>query len=111
MVTSALVVALAVCGWFVVAMPPFGVESSAATFSVAAAMLAASAVLTHRSSLAFDLRVREPNLGQPLVPALDRAPTRAPACVPGETIGDTSLRLRGTLTWLLAVLLALAVSV
>jgi hypothetical protein len=55
------------------------------------------------------LRVREPNLGQPLVPALDRAPTRAPACVPGETIGDTSLRLRGTITWLLAVLLALAV--
>ncbi len=109
MVTSALVVALAVCGWFVAAMPPFGVESSAATFSVAAATLAASAVLTHRSRPAFDLRVREPNLGQPLVPALDSAPARAPAYVPGETIGDTSLRLRGMIAWLLAVLLALAV--
>ncbi len=107
MVTSALVVALAVCGWFVAAMPPFGVESSAATFCVAAAMLAASAVVTHRSSPAFDLRVRESKAGQPFVPALDRAPARAHA--PGETIGDTSLRLQGMIAWLLAVLLALAV--
>ncbi len=101
MVTSALVVALAVCGWFVVAMPPFGVESSAATFSVAAAMLAASAVLTHRSSPAFDLRVRGPNLG--------RRRDGAPVPPSADASADTSLVERGVVAWLLAVLLFVAV--
>jgi hypothetical protein len=65
-------------------MPPFGIESSAVTFSVAAAMLGAGAVLAHRYSPALDL----------------------PA---GEPVRDVSLRLRGMVAWLLAVLVVLAV--
>ncbi|MFZ2056924.1 MAG: hypothetical protein WAV54_05910 [Acidimicrobiales bacterium] len=77
-------VALAACGWFAAAMPPFGIESSAVTFSVAAAMLAAGAVFAHQYSRALDLPAREP-------------------------IRDVSLRLRGMGAWLFAALVVLAV--
>ena len=79
-----VLVALAACGWFAAAMPPFGIESSAVTFSVAAAMLAASAVLAQKYSPALDL------------------PGRA-------SLRDASLRLRGAVAWSLAALVALAV--
>jgi hypothetical protein len=65
-------------------MPPFGIESSAVTFSVAAAMLAASAVLAQKCSPALDL----------------------PA---GEPVRDVSLRLRGMVAWSFAALVVLAV--
>ena len=102
LVKGALVVALGVCGWFAAAMPPFGIESSAVTFSVAATVLAMSAVLAHRSSPALDWRVREASFGQ----SLDRVPTpdRAPARLPAEAIRETSMRLSGTIAWLLAAL-------
>ena len=104
-VAGALVVALVVCGWFVAAMPPFRVESSAVTLSVAAAMLVVSALLARRDSRALDLTVREPNLGLPPVQARDSVASRLPA----ETTGNTSLRLRGTIAWLLAALVVVAV--
>jgi hypothetical protein len=90
-------------------MPPFGVESSAVTFSVATAMLVTSAVLTHRGNPALDLSVREPNPCPPFVQASDSAPVRAPVSAPAEAIRDVSLRLPGMISWLLAVLLVVAV--
>jgi hypothetical protein len=94
-------------------MPPFGVESSAVTFSVAAAMLIVSASLARRNSRALGLTVREPNLGLPpdqvTDQVTDQAPDGAAARFAVETTGDTSLRLRGAMAWLLAALLAVAV--
>ena len=100
-VSGALFISLAACGWFVAGMAPFGVESSAFTFSVAAAMLAVSAVAGHAHSQAFDLRVRGPNLGR----------RRDGASVPpsADASADTSLVERGVVAWLLAVLLFVAV--
>ncbi len=102
---GALVVVLAVCGWFVAAMAPFGVESSTVTFAAAAAMLIVSALPARRNSPALDLTVRGPNLGLPPVQAPDSVAARFAT----ETTGDTSLRLRGAIAWLLAALLAVAV--
>jgi hypothetical protein len=111
LVKGALVVALGVCGWFAAAMPPFGIESSAVTFSVAATVLAMSAVLAHRSSPALDWRVREASFGQSpdRAPTPDRAAARLPARLPAEAIRDTSMRLSGTIAWMLAALVFVAV--
>jgi len=102
-VAGAVVVALAACGWFAAALPPFGVEANAVTFSVAAAMLAMGAALPRRP--ASDLRGRWPNPDQPPVPVAARALARAPA----DAARDSSLRVWGLIAWLLAALFAGAV--
>jgi hypothetical protein len=84
---SAVLVALAVCGWFEAAMRPFGLESSVVTFSVAAAVLAMGAVSDRRRSL---------------------APYRAEDHMVGR-VQDAALRPRGTVSWMLAVGFVVAV--
>lgn len=84
---SAVLVALAVCGWFEAAMRPFGLESSVVTFSVAAAVLATGAVLDRRRSL-------------------------APDQAEDQTVGrgqDATLRSQGIVSWMLAVGFVIAV--
>jgi hypothetical protein len=121
---GALFALLAVCGWYVAAMPPFGIESSAFTFAVAAAMLATGIVLANRngpspelplpgqnlgrtvragpSSAATPNRVTTPEADQPRGSVVDRASSVGP-------VRDTALRSWGALAWLLATLLVVAV--
>jgi len=78
--------ALAVCGWFEAALAPFGAASSVVTFSVAAVLIALGAAGNISTGL-----VTPPD-GESLV-----------------AVGDTSLRRSGTVAWLLAGGLVLAV--
>jgi len=79
---SATFVALACCGWYAAALPPFGVASSAVTFFVAAVVLATGA-------------------------ALARVRPHGPATA--VRVRDSSLLRLGASAWLIAVGLALAV--
>lgn len=93
-VTAAILVALAVCGWFVAAVPPFGVEANVVTFSAATVMLAVSAALARWQRPPLAWREGEVNRGQPGPPTAAR---------------DTSWRLPGLVAWLLTALLVVAV--
>ncbi|MGO9963780.1 MAG: hypothetical protein ACLPUG_10185 [Acidimicrobiales bacterium] len=93
-VTGAIVLVIAVCGWFAAGVPPFGVEANVVTFSAAAAILGASAALARLRRPAPAWRESGLNLGQP-------GPTAA--------TGDTSWRLAGLVAWLLAALFVVAV--
>ncbi len=93
-VTGAIVVALAVCGWFAAAVPPFGIEANVVTFSAAAAMLGLGAALA---------RWRRP---PPAWLKGEANPGRAGA--PTVT-GGTSWRVPGLVAWSVAVLFVVAV--
>ena len=93
-VRGAIVGALAVCGWFIAAVPPFGVEANVVTFSAAAAILAVSAALARWRRPPPPGREGEVNQGRP------GRPTAA---------SDTSGRLPGLVAWALAALLIVAV--
>lgn len=97
-----MVVALAVCGWFEAAMAPFGVESSAVTFSAAAVVLASATALVRRKDAA-SLDAQRPS-GE----ARRRMFARDNATAVGAR-ADVSLRRQGLLAWSSAGLLALAV--
>ena len=99
----AVLVALAVCGWFVAAMPPFGVESSLATFSVAAVMLALSSVLERRRNRGLEMSERGPRLAR-------AAPTGPSAATgPSQPSRETSMCLWGRFSWVLAAAFVIAV--
>ena len=82
-------------------MAPFGIESSAVTFSVAAAMLGLGAVLARCDNPALDLGEPGPARSR----ALDLAVTR-PAT---SALGDATWRLRGVIAWQLAAAFLAAV--
>ena len=81
-----VIVALVACGWVEAAMAPFGFESSAVTFSVAAVTIATGALSGRRN------RALEP---------IEEGTRRH--------LADASLRLSGILAWMLAAGLVLAV--
>lgn len=107
---AAGLVLLAICGWFEAALAPFGIGSSAVTFSAAAAVLAASAICGRRSRPAPEAPPQEAGLPAPGTLATDRSthPDERVPRAPGRAEGP-SLGWRGGLAWLLAALLALAV--
>jgi len=128
---GAVFVVLAACGWFAAALRPFSAASSAVTFSTAAAVLATSALCARLRAAAPESPVRRPPAGRaepdtpapssdepdmplPTAPLLTSSSPLGPALGTGASaphawVRDRSLRLRGSLAWLLAVLFGLAV--